>query len=284
MSFFDDVISAALEADTEYAALRPVLEKEVLHHDILREMNKAGFLKELTFIGGTCLRLCYDSPRLSEDLDFTGGFQFRKNDLADLRGILKTALEKKYGLPVEVSEPETKKDTGDVETWKIKIITRPERPDFPSQRIHIDICLIPSHERRPAMLRNHYGIESGTSGMILFAESLEELLTDKTIALALRPGRVKNRDLWDIFWLNRKNITVPPDLLKQKIADRKISFQEFSERHAARLNELRGGQKDFLFEMRRFLKPSAFSEDFTSPHWWEYLRTILALPESPRQR
>jgi hypothetical protein len=120
--------------------------------------------------------------------------------------------------------------------------------------------------------------------MILFAESLEELLTDKIVALALRPGRVKNRDLWDIFWLNRKNVTVPADLLKQKIADRKLSLKAFSERHAARLQELRGGQKDFLFEMRRFLKPSAFSEDFTSPHWWEYLQTILELPVSPRRR
>jgi predicted nucleotidyltransferase component of viral defense system len=49
------------------------VEKELLHHDILREMSMAGLLKNLTFIGGTCLRACYGSSRLSEDLDFTGG-------------------------------------------------------------------------------------------------------------------------------------------------------------------------------------------------------------------
>nr|WP_274620714.1 nucleotidyl transferase AbiEii/AbiGii toxin family protein [Colwellia maritima] len=35
-------------------------------------LHKEGFLQHLTFIGGTSLRLCYNSNRLSEDLDFTG--------------------------------------------------------------------------------------------------------------------------------------------------------------------------------------------------------------------
>jgi len=34
-------------------------EKELLHHDILRELSAAGLLAGLTFIGGTCLRACY---------------------------------------------------------------------------------------------------------------------------------------------------------------------------------------------------------------------------------
>lgn len=55
-----------------------MVEKEVMHHDILREMNNAGYLQNLTFIGGTCLRLCYGSDRLSEDLDFSGSFNFNK--------------------------------------------------------------------------------------------------------------------------------------------------------------------------------------------------------------
>jgi len=51
------------------------------------------------------------------------------------------------------------------------------------------------------MLRNIYGIDMGTSGLILYAESMREILTDKMIAFALRPNRVNNRDLWDIVWL-----------------------------------------------------------------------------------
>ena len=65
MSLFDTLVNQVLESNRELKALQPVVEKEILHHDILREMAKAGFLRELTFIGGTCLRDCYGSPRLS---------------------------------------------------------------------------------------------------------------------------------------------------------------------------------------------------------------------------
>lgn len=73
MSLFDELVNEALRSRADLSSLRPVVEKELLHHDILREMSAAGLLAGLTFIGGTCLRSCYGSPRLSEDLDFTGG-------------------------------------------------------------------------------------------------------------------------------------------------------------------------------------------------------------------
>lgn len=73
MSLFDRLVDHALKAKADLAPLRVVVEKELLHHDILREMSSAGLLDRLTFIGGTCLRACYGSSRLSEDLDFTGG-------------------------------------------------------------------------------------------------------------------------------------------------------------------------------------------------------------------
>ncbi len=58
-----------------------VVEKELLHHDILRVLSGSGLLAKLTFIGGTCLRACYGSHRLSEDLDFTGGADFSRDSL-----------------------------------------------------------------------------------------------------------------------------------------------------------------------------------------------------------
>jgi len=51
------------------------------------------------------------------------------------------------------------------------------------------------------MLRNLYGVDLGTSGIILRAQSREEILAEKVIALAFRENRIKNRNLWDIAWL-----------------------------------------------------------------------------------
>lgn len=170
---------------------------------------------------------------------------------------------------------EPTKEMGNTETWKIKVITRPERPDFPAQKINIDICMLPSRERKVSMLKNPYGIDMGTDGVLLYAESLSEILCDKVIAFARRPNRVKNRDLWDIHWLSQKNVSLKKDLLLQKLDDRKIAEADFWEQYKARCGQIKAGQKDFLFEMRRFLAPSAFSEQFVSAMWWEYLCNLL---------
>lgn len=42
--------------------MRPVIEKELLHYDILFSLDKEGLLDILTFQGGTSLRLCYGAP------------------------------------------------------------------------------------------------------------------------------------------------------------------------------------------------------------------------------
>lgn len=273
MSIFDVLVEQVVSKNTEYPALRTVIEKELLHQDIVRVMNENGYLKKLTFMGGTCLRDCYDSPRMSEDLDFTGGFDFSKNDISDLGSVICQSLMRKYALPVSVTEPE--KETGNTDTWKIKVVTRPERSDLPAQKINIDICRLPSHERSVSMVRDKYGVSMGAEGILLYAESLQEILCDKLIAFARRPNRVKNRDLWDIHWLVQKNVPVNEELLLKKLSDRQISEKEFSLQYKDRVASIKNGQNAFLFEMRRFLLPSAFSQQFTSDMWWQYLLNLL---------
>lgn len=53
MSLFDQLVNEALKTQGELSPLRVVVEKELLHHDILREMAEAGLLQNLTFMGGT---------------------------------------------------------------------------------------------------------------------------------------------------------------------------------------------------------------------------------------
>lgn len=276
MNLFDRLVNEALVARGDLAVLRPVVEKEILHHDILREMSRAGLLAGLTFIGGTCLRSCYGSPRLSEDLDFTGGTRFQKEDLAELGRTLVESLEVRYGLPIKVGEPV--QTGGNVSTWKLLVETRPTRRDLPAQRIHIDICAIPSHDRRPMVLRNLYGIDLGTSGLILQAQSREEILADKIIALAFRENRIKNRDLWDITWLVQEGVALPTHLIPLKISDHHRSAIEFRSRLGERLEALRKEpslRDDFLKEMRRFLPAVAVTETLEKPDWWSYLVQLV---------
>jgi len=276
MSLFDRLVDEALRNRTDLATLRPVVEKELLHHDILREMSGAGLLAGLTFIGGTCLRTCYGSQRLSEDLDFTGGAEFEKSDLDSLARVLTERLHIRYGLPVQVSEP--RKTGGNVSTWKLVIETRPDQRHLPAQRIHLDICAIPSHAPRPMMLRNTYGIDLGTSGLILQAQSREEILADKVIALAFRKNRLKNRDLWDIAWLVQQGVMLPAALIPLKIADHQRERADFHTRIRERLASLRidrAMREDFLTEMQRFLPTGTVRDTVTQPPWWDYLTSVL---------
>ena len=234
MSLFEQVVNEALRSRAELTSLRPVVEKELLHHDILREMSEADLLSGLTFIGGTCLRACYGSLRLSEDLDFAGGSDFQWSELAELARVLVDRLQTRYGLPVSDSDPD--KTGGKVSTWKLTIETRSGKKHLPAQRIHLDICSIPSHDPRPMMLRNLYGIDLGTSGLILQAQSREEILADKVIALAFRENRIKNRDLWDIAWLTQQEM-----------------------------------RKEFLKEMRRFLPSATVRDTIEKEAFWIYL-------------
>lgn len=276
MSLFDQLVDEALQTRADLAILRPVVEKEILHHDILREMSEAGLLADLTFIGGTCLRTCHGSQRLSEDLDFTGGSGFQKNDLAAFARVLTEGLRERYNLPVRVSEPVR---TGEkVSTWKLMIETRPGQRHLPAQRIHVDICAIPSHEPRPMMLRNLYGIDLGTSGLILQAQSREEILADKMIALAFRENRLKNRDLWDITWLVQQGVTLPGALIPLKVADHQRERTEFSERLVERIGRLKTDSAvrvDFLKEMQRFLPAATVRDTLSQSDWWSYLVGVI---------
>ncbi len=275
MNLFDQLVTEALEHQPQLASLRVVVEKELLHHDILRILEDNGILTNLTFIGGTCLRLCYGGLRLSEDLDFTGGINFSRKELAHMSKVLAQDLQEKYNLKVEVSEPI--KDKLNVNTWKIKIETRPETKHIPAQRINIDICAITSYERVPTLPLNHYGIDTGTKGLIIQSQSREEIYTDKLIAFAYRPNRIKHRDLWDIFWLHQQGIkprlTLIPDKLKERHHTMGHFLDLFNQRRQAMIKNPEIAL-EFKDEMRRFL-PSNEMTLVENEAFWTILSNLL---------
>lgn len=276
MTLFDKLCIEAIQNTPELSSLRLVVEKELLHHDILSILSSHNLLKDLTFIGGTCLRMCYGGVRLSEDLDFTGGQTFTKESLSSMGQILCDKLAEKYGLHVSVTEPQ--KETDNVDTWKIKIETRPEQKNLPAQRINIDICAIPSYEKRPMMLLNFYEVNMGTSGLILQAQSQEEIYTDKLIAFALRPNRIKHRDLWDIIWLHQKNIKPNLNILSEKLRDRSIDKKSFLKSYQNRLTQLETEpsiESDFRKEMSRFLPADIMKKTLSQQGFWDFLKWLI---------
>lgn len=278
MALFDTLVDEAIRAQGDLAVLRPVVEKEILHHDILRELNHADLLQRLTFIGGTCLRACYGSNRLSEDLDFTGGADFDKAELENLKGTLENRLQEKYEVPIRVTEPRAEKQ-GNVDTWKFSVNTQPQRPDRPAQKIHLDICAVPSYQVVPRTIRNHYGINLGTESLIINAQTRAEIFADKLLAFAMRPGRLKHRDLWDIAWLSQGGIEPAYELIDAKLADHVVAKNVFFENTAERVKWLENDkqqQKDFIYEMSRFITPDRLDQTVRQEGFWRYLVSMVS--------
>lgn len=283
MTLFNRLVDEALQNQPSYLGLRAVVEKELLHRDILNLMSNEGYLDHLTFIGGTCLRACYGGSRLSEDLDFTGGADFSKEDLTFLGKTLSHTLEERYGLNVNVTDP--KKEGGMVSTWKIKIETRPESTHLPAQRINIDVCALPSYDRRPQLIQNIYRINHGFESIIVQAQSLEEIYIDKIIAVALRENRLKYRDLWDIQWMHARGIQPTWSLLPLKLKDRSVSFKDFLSLFKQRVQLMSNDaslEVEFTKEMSRFLPVGSLPKGL-----WEFINNhmkAIALEILKRER
>lgn len=276
MNLFDQLVAEALKNQPHLSSLKIVVEKELLHHDILRTLSQHNLLADLTFIGGTCLRACYGGVRLSEDLDFTGGADFSRDSLSAMGHILTDSLKDKYGLQVLISEPV--KELKNVSTWKIKIETRPKQKQLPAQRINIDICAVPSYEKRPMILLNPYGVDMGTNGLVLQAQSREEIYTDKLLAFAFRPNRIKHRDLWDIMWLHQQGLKPNFELIPHKLQDRKLTqehfFKLFNERHKM-LSEEKKLAVEFKKEMHRFLSLDQMNTIFEQNNLWPFIVYLI---------
>ena len=130
----------------EVEALLPIVEKELIHYDIIRALDESRWLDGLTFQGGTCLRLCYGAVRYSEDLDFTTALDLEESDLAGFRELLSDILRSKYDVGVRVKDPKKIKHFeggGSMKRWQVVVDTAPARPDLPSQKIKIEIAQIP---------------------------------------------------------------------------------------------------------------------------------------------
>ena len=268
-------IQQIVAANPAYAAITPVIEKEILHHDIIDVMVKQGVMQQLTFIGGTSLRMCYNSARLSEDLDFNGGHNFKPSDFDGLEFEIQQYIQNKYETNVWVNKPNENKQ-GNTSSWTISIIKEATRPDLPHQKMHIDVCAIPSFDIQKRPLLNHYNIVVPTEGILVPVQSLKEILADKLIALAYRSRRIKPRDIWDIVWIKQRGIALSEALVEQKLVARSKQKEEFIKSLKVQLEKLMQDDEvraDFNMEMSRFIPKQIKERTLDNPDYWGYVQT-----------
>lgn len=276
----DNLLNALTERamrDRQVAHMRTVVQKELLHYDILYSLEQAGLLGDLVFQGGTSLRLCYGADRYSEDLDFAGGPDFSMARFATLKNRVKSHVGGRYGLEVTVKEPKSNEKQPvrsgvNVDQWRVSIATDPGRRDLPKQRVHIEIASVPAYTSEVRKLRVNYDfLPDGYGDLLLLVESLDEIMADKLLALAASRERVRHRDIWDLAWLRQRGATVRPDLVGRKIIDYGVvGYPALLDSLIEKAPSIISG-KSFQNEMKRFLPQDRYQNSFGDPKFERYL-------------
>lgn len=243
--------------------------KELLHYEILFALSESGAANNLTFQGGSALRLCHNGMRYSEDLDFASGYEIPDLPIENFSTILSEHLAETYDLVVKVN-PHTKENKDDkviVDRWKATIsVPNPDKSIAQSQLINIEIASIPSYEPTfKRIAQNYKGLPEKFNQMMIAVESESEILADKIVALGARKY-IKHRDIWDIKFLQDKGVNIDFNLVNKKLSDYGLDKKSFDEMLSNKLLML-GEQsiKDgFKNEMSRFTNRSIqnlFSRD-----------------------
>ena len=215
------MVELAVQDNPNLDGLRPVVEKEILHHDILHGLMKGEYLHKLALIGGAALRLCHGARRFSENLDFDGGPGFTIAQLPGVDDYLQRYLSERHGRAT-VSPPKRLTKDGDraLGIWRISIVIESGRRERPRQPIHLDIADVPGHDASPMRLKRDYqALPDGFSDMVIQARTKNGILTDKLVAFpaTLERNNPRWRDIWDIHWLTRNGAEVDAGLVHDRV-------------------------------------------------------------------
>ena len=191
-----------LKKDDLYESLR-----EILQEIVLSALADAGFFKHAVFYGGTALRILYNLPRFSEDLDFS----LIKPDLSfDLSKYEKTVVKKlqTYGFEAEV---QTKiKDTSAVQSAflkgnTLKHLIAINAPEDIVKEIHSRKILKIKFEvdtNPPVNFNDEEKLHLLPSPFMIRTMKPSSLFAGKMHALLCRgwQTRPKGRDWYDLVW------------------------------------------------------------------------------------
>ena len=182
--------------------------KEVVQFYILDFVFNSEWGSKLILKGGTCLRFCFDLPRLSEDLDF----DIEKGESFNI-GLFITDLKDYFVKKLQFSKLEIK-TANSQRTIYLKFPVLSDlgmslgKSDSIILHVRIDLAQAPETDYKVGIsvkstpnlsfLIRRYSPED------LFAGKLSAILTREKIEGTVRVERFKGRDYYDLIWFLEK--------------------------------------------------------------------------------
>lgn len=234
------------QLSTKYQASLLTIAREYAQHCFLSEFYKIKNSDRLLFKGGTALRLIYQSPRYSEDLDFTGVNNITYPAIEDL--LIETLRNlTAWGFEIELNE--AKETTGG---YLAKM-------DFSFSGFRFQMKIEISFRKRHTKSRGavsrikneyipHYDI---------YHLPLEEIVAGKISALLMR---AKPRDWYDFYFflhsrmLEKEHKKSLPEIL-EKLKKSKTDFKKELKVFLPRSHQmiLKDFKSNLIKEIKRFI-------------------------------
>ncbi len=202
--------------------------KEVFQEIALLGLYNGGFFEKAAFYGGTALRILYNLPRFSEDLDFT---LLEKNDKFDIERYFLPVVEEfeALGIKIDISKKEKKDLSSDIVSAFLKNDTSIHTLNIQSN--DLDSILGGIYSGKKLKIK----FEVDTNPPLKFQTEAKTLLLPKTFNIIsmtlpnLYAGkmhavlcrkwqrRVKGRDWYDFEWYVKNNTKLNLEHLQERM-------------------------------------------------------------------
>ncbi|MFZ3229435.1 MAG: nucleotidyl transferase AbiEii/AbiGii toxin family protein [Pseudobdellovibrio sp.] len=200
--------------------------KEIIQEITLVGLARANFFNKAAFYGGTALRIFYNLPRFSEDLDFT---LLSNQPSFSLKPYFKSVEETLNSFGLDVSIEEADKKESDVESAFLKANTKIHFLKIEAGKKFADKI----HDNKKMNVK----FEVDTTPPIGFETEVKVLTPPITASVkVLKPSylfagkmhailfrkwktRIKGRDFYDLLWYLGQGITLNLGYLENKMRD-----------------------------------------------------------------
>jgi predicted nucleotidyltransferase component of viral defense system len=237
--------------------------KEYIQYLVLSLLYNQNRYKKLVFKGGSCLRICYGLPRLSEDLDFDyDPKQFSSDVLTELGKNLQKEIKNKYFAGVETKIQSQKRLYLKFPfLYSLGLASRSE-----SNKLYVKIEV--SDKIEPYSSFEITPISQYGFNFITQHYDLSSLMVGKINALLYRlwfKGKkqeidIKGRDFYDLFWFMQKKVEPNWAMLKKTTGIK--NQKELKTALVQRIKKTVTTQK-LNYDLKNFISDQTFVEDFS---------------------
>ena len=206
---------------------KPVTEEEIINAVreylqvlVLKIIFQSKFGTALSFMGGTCLRICHDLKRYSEDLDFCLDVPVGEYRFSSLVSVVQKELELRgFSLSVNFQEDKiVQKAFFRFGNFSETLNLRGFRKD---QKLHIKLELDVNPPRLKKEERESFFVNRFQEIFPILKHNLPTLFAGKILAILQRPYD-RGRDYYDLIWYLSQNASLNVNYLNRGFSKKKF--------------------------------------------------------------